>query len=73
MRIFGDKGLRGVNDEWRSHLGLHADGKLYWTAPDFGGSQPDMAAPVERIILLVDSLTAICNEWTLRSRWRAAS
>jgi MFS family permease len=41
-------------DQWRSHLGLHADGKLYWTDPDFGGSQPDMSAPVERIILLVE-------------------
>jgi hypothetical protein len=41
-------------DQWRSHLGLHADGKLYWTDPDFGGSQPDVATPVERIILLVE-------------------
>ena len=50
----GPKVFVVYNDEWRSHLGLHADGKLYWTASDFGGSQPDMAAPVERIILLVE-------------------
>ena len=42
------------NDEWRSHLGVRLDGKMRWTEPDFGGSQPDMAAPVERIILLVE-------------------
>ena len=57
-RIFED--YRGpevfvvYGDQWRSHLGLHADGKLYWTDPDFGGSQPNMAAPVEHIILLVE-------------------
>jgi hypothetical protein len=50
----GPKVFVVYNDQWRSHLGLHADGKLYWTDPDFGGSQPDMAAPVERIILLVE-------------------
>jgi hypothetical protein len=50
----GPKVFVVYNDEWRSHLGSHADGKLYWTAPDFGGSQPDMAAAVERVILLVE-------------------
>ena len=50
----GPKVFVVYNDEWRRHLGLHADGKMYWTAPDFGGSQPDMAAPVERIVLLVE-------------------
>jgi hypothetical protein len=44
------------NDEWKRHLGLHADGKMYWTDPDFGGSQPDMKVPVTRIIFLVEEL-----------------
>jgi hypothetical protein len=50
----GPKVFVVYSEEWRSHLGLHADGKLYWTDPDFSGSQPDMTAPVERIILLVE-------------------
>ena len=50
----GPKVFVVYNDQWRTHLGSHADGKLYWTAADFGGSQPDVTAPVERIILLVE-------------------
>jgi len=37
-RLSRTKGLRGDNDQWRSHLGLHADGKLYWTDPDLAVS-----------------------------------
>jgi hypothetical protein len=50
----GPKVFVVFSDQWRSRLGLHADGKLYWTDPEVAGSQPDMAAPVERIILLVE-------------------
>ena len=50
----GPKVLVVYSDEWRSHLGLHTDGKLYWTAPAFAGTVPDVALPVERIILLVE-------------------
>jgi hypothetical protein len=50
----GPKVFVVFSDQWRSRLGLHADGRLYWTDPEVAGSQPDMAAPVERIILLVE-------------------
>jgi hypothetical protein len=50
----GPKLLVVYSDEWRTRLGLHPDGKLYWTAPAFGASAPNVAEPVERIVLLVE-------------------
>lgn len=51
----GPKVFVVFNDQWRTHLGSHADGKLYWDSPDFGNSQPEIWAPVERIVLLVET------------------